>query len=170
MVKNIAYFWLVLALMFVQIFILNEISLAMWLRPMIFPLVVLLLPFEWKTIWIVITTLLIGIFMDVSLGGAGIYTATLLPTAVMRRWIMFLTTRRSVESGDQTSLLSRMPIRQVMIYTSAMLLLYHALFFSLETLSMTEFWRLIATIVFSTLLSILISWPVVRLFISKIVK
>lgn len=170
MFKNIAYFWMTVALLFVQLFILDEISIAMWLRPMIFPLVILLLPIEWRTIWVVVVSLLLGIFMDISIGGMGLYTSTLLPLAVMRRWILYLSTRRSIEAGDQTSLLSRMPLYQVMIYVGVILLLHHTMFFALESLSFVGVMQLIATILFSTLLSILLSWPVVGLFLKKIVK
>lgn len=170
MFKSIAYFWMTVALLFVQLFILDEISIAMWLRPMIFPLVILLLPIEWRTIWVVVASLLLGIFMDISIGGMGLYTSTLLPLAVMRRWILYLSTRRSIEAGDQTSLLSRMPLYQVMIYVGVMLLLHHTMFFALESLSFVGVMQLIATILFSTLLSILLSWPVVGLFLKKIVK
>ena len=170
MFKSVAYFWMSVALLFVQIFILDEISMALWLRPMIFPLVLLLLPIEWRTIWVVVVALLLGIFMDVSLGGQGLYTSTLLPLAVMRRWVLYLTTRRSVESGDQTSLLSRMPLRQVMIYVGAMLVLHHTMFFVLESLSMIRMMQLIVTILFSALLSSLLLWPIVGLFLKKIVR
>ena len=102
MFKSVLYFWLTLALLFVQIFILDEISMALWLRPMIFPLIVLLLPIEWRTIWVILVTLIVGVVMDMALGGAGLYTSTLLPLAVMRRWILFLTTRRSVEADDES--------------------------------------------------------------------
>lgn len=170
MFKSILYFWLTLALLFVQIFILDEISMALWLRPMIFPLIVLLLPIEWRTIWVILVTLIVGVVMDMALGGAGLYTSTLLPLAVMRRWILFLTTRRSVEAGDQTSLLSRMPLRQVILYVGAMLLLYNAMFFMLESLSAVETMQLIATILFSTVLSVILAWPIVRLFLKKIAR
>lgn len=170
MFKNIAYFWMAVALLFAQIFILDEVSMALWLRPMIFPLVVLLLPIEWRTIWTVLVALLLGIFMDISLGGQGLYTSTLLPLAVMRRWILYLTTRRSVEAGDQTSLLSRMPLRQVMIYIAAMLLLHHAMFFILESLSVVNALQLVATVIFSAMLSLLLVWPIVGLFLKKIVR
>lgn len=170
MFKNIAYFWMAVALLFAQIFILDEVSMALWLRPMIFPLVVLLLPIEWRTIWTVLVALLLGIFMDVSLGGQGLYTSTLLPLAVMRRWILYLTTRRSVEAGDQTSLLSRMPLRQVMIYIAAMLLLHHAMFFMLESLSVVNALQLVVTVIFSAMLSLLLVWPIVGLFLKKIVR
>ena len=158
-----------LVLLFLQIFILDELSIAMWLRPMLFPLIVLLLPMEWRTIWVLLSTLAIGIIMDAALGGAGLYTATLLPLVVTRRWILYVTTGRSVESGDQASLLWRMPMRQLIIYAAAMLGLHHTLFFTLETLSFAHPLRLVATILFSTLLSVVIAWPVLRLFVSKIV-
>lgn len=170
MFKNISYFWLAFALLVVEIFILDQLSIAMWLRPMIFPLIVILLPMEWRTIWVLMSSLVVGIVMDVSLGGAGLYTATLLPLAVVRRSVMYLTTRRSVEPGDQTPLLSRMALRQMMIYVGAMLLLHHALFFSLEAMSTALLWQLIATIAMSSLLSLVVAWPIVRLFISKIVR
>ena len=170
MFKSILYFWLTLALLFLQIFILDEISLAMWLRPMIFPLVILLLPFEWRPFWVIFVTLILGVVMDMALGGAGLYTSTLLPIAVTRSWILFLTTRRSVEAGDQTSLLSRMPLRQVIIYVSVMLLIYNTMFFMLEALSMINTMQLIATIICSTILSVILSWPIVRLFLKRVVR
>ncbi|MBQ8492932.1 MAG: hypothetical protein IJ464_01455 [Alistipes sp.] len=170
MFKNISYFWLALSLLVVQIFILDQLSIAMWLRPMLFPLIVILLPMEWRTIWVLMVSLIVGVVLDVSLGGAGLYTATLLPLAVVRSTVMYLTTHRSVEHGDQTALLSRMALRQLMIYVGAMLLLHHALFFWLEAMSVALLWQLLATILFSTLLSLIIAWPIVRLFISKIVR
>ena len=114
--------------------------------------------------------LLLGMVMDMALGGAGLYTSTLLPLAVLRRWILFLTTRRSVEAGDQTSLLSRMPLRQVMIYVGTMFLLYNTMFFMLESLSVVATMQIIATILCSTLLSIVLAWPVVRLFLKRVVR
>lgn len=170
MFKRVLYLWLTLALLFVQIFILDEISIALWLRPMIFPLVILLLPFEWRTIWVILATLGLGVFMDMSLGGMGLYTSTLLPLAVIRNWILFLTTRRSVEAGDQTSLLSRMPLRQVMIYLGAMLLIYSTMFFVLEALSVVGVMQLFVTIICSTILSVVLSWPIVRFFLKSVVR
>lgn len=169
MFKYISYLWMALLLLFAQIFILDQLSLAVWLRPMLFPLVVVLLPMEWRTIWVLVASLLVGVVMDMSLGGAGLYTATLLPLAVVRHTMMYLTTRRSVEHGDQTPLFSRMSLRQLMIYVGAMLLLHHALFFGLETMSLASPVRLVLTILCSTLLSVVVAWPIVRMFLTKIV-
>ena len=155
--------------MLVQIFLLDELSIAMWLRPMIFPLVVILLQMEWRTIWVLLISALVGVVMDLALGGAGLYTATLLPLAMIRRWMLYLTTRRSVEHSDQTSVLSRLSRGQLLGYTVTMLAIHHTLFFAMESLSLAHPLQLIATIIFSTLLSTVVAWPILRIFTLKIV-
>ena len=158
-----------LAIMVVQIFLLDELSIAMWIRPMIFPLVVILLQMEWRTIWVLLVGALVGLTMDFALGGAGLYTATLLPLAMIRRWMLYLTTRRSIEHGDQTSVLSRLSRGQLMGYTVTMLAIHHTLFFVMETLSLAHPLRLMATIICSTLTSAAVAWPIIRIFTLKIV-
>jgi hypothetical protein len=107
--------------------------------------------------------------MDFALGGAGLYTATLLPLAMIRRWMLYLTTRRSIEHGDQTSVLSRLSRGQLMGYTVTMLAIHHTLFFAMETLSLAHPLRLVATIICSTLVSAAVAWPIIRIFTLKIV-
>lgn len=155
--------------MLVQIFILDQLSIAMWLRPMIFPLVVLLLPMEWRMIWVILITLGVGIVMDASLGGSGLYTATLLPLAVLRPSVLYVTTKRSVEPGDQSPLLSRLGLSHTMLFMAVMLLLHHLMFFSLEALSLANIMQLALTILLSTMLSIVLAWPIVRIYNSKVV-
>lgn len=168
MYRYASYLWMSLAVLLVQIFLLDNIAIHTLLRPMIFPLVVLLLPMEWRSIWVLLTALAVGAVMDLSLGGAGIYVATLLPVAMLRSTIMYLTTNRVVEHGNPTALFAHLSMRQLMIYVSAALLLQHALFFMLEALSAAAFWRLFGTVVFSCALSLVIAWPFVQLFTSKV--
>ena len=170
MFKNLSYIWMAVIIIVVQIFLLDELSIAMWLRPMIFPLIVILLQMEWATVWALLVGTLVGVVMDVSLGGSGLYTATLIPLAMMRRAILYLVTKRSIEPGDQTSVLSRLSIDQLMAYTATMLAIHHTLFFMTEALSFAHPMRLIATIVCSTLLSTIVASPIVKIFTQKIVS
>lgn len=169
MLKNLSYLWMSLSILVVQIFLLDELSIAMWLRPMIFPLIVILLQMEWRTVWALLVGTLVGLTMDLSLGGAGLYTSTIVPLVAIRRWILYLTTGRSIEQGDQTSVISRLSSIQLMGYTVTMLAIHHTLFFMMESLTLTHFWHLLATIVCSTLLSTAIAWPIIRIFTLKIV-
>ena len=82
--------------------------------------------------------------------------------------MLYITTHRSVEHGDQTSLFSRMSMRNIMVYLGAMLVLHHAMFFILERLSFAMPLQLVLTIVCSSALSLVIAWPIVRLYSSKI--
>lgn len=168
MYKYISYIWLAVILLFVQIFLLDNISMAMWLRPMIFPLIVVLLPLEWRTIWVLLSALAVGIIMDSSLGGAGLYTATLLPLAVVRSTLLYMTTHRYVEHSDQTALLPRLDFRQLMFYIAVAFMLHHAMFFVMESLSFADLSQLLLRIIASTPLSIVIVWPITRLFMSKL--
>lgn len=170
MFRNLSYLWMAVAIMVVQIFLLDELSIAMWLRPMIFPLVVILLKMEWRTIWVLIISVLIGLIMDMSLGGSGLYTSTLVPLAMIRRGVLYITTRRSIEPGDQTSVLSRLRTNQMMYYSITMLAIHHLLFFSMEALSLAHPLRLLATIVCSTLLSAIVASPIISIFTKKIVS
>ena len=81
-----------LSILFVQIFLLDQLSIAMWLRPMIFPLIVILLQMEWRAIWVLLIGTLVGLTMDLALGGAGLYTSTIVPLVAIRRWMLYLTT------------------------------------------------------------------------------
>lgn len=169
MYKQLSYLWLALAVLVLQIFLLDNISIAMWLRPMIFPLVVILLPMEWRMAWSLVVALAVGLVMDLSLGGSGLYTSSLLPVAVLRPWAMFLTTGRMVEHGDQSALLQRLSTRQVILFSAGAMLVHNAIFFMLETLSFAQPMRLVATIVMSTLVSVVVAAPIIQLFKSKIV-
>ena len=171
MYKYTPYIWLALTVILAQIFLLDNIdigtSISIWIRPMIFPLVVLLLPVEWSTIWVLLVSYVMALVLDMLLGGAGIYVITLLPIALLRSTLLFITTRRSVESSDQSQLLSRLPVGQLMLYIGLALLLHHTLFFVMETLSTANLWRLVATILLSSCCSMLLAWPIVRLFTLK---
>lgn len=172
MYKYTPYIWLALAVVLVQVFLLDNIdlgaSISVLIRPMIFPLIVLLLPVEWKSIWVLLTSYVVALFLDIMLGGSGLYVITLLPIALLRTSLLYITTHRSVESSDQTQLFARMRLGQLMLYIGVALLLHHTLFFAMETLSMANLWRLVAIILLSTCCSLLISWPIVRLFTSKV--
>lgn len=122
-----------------------------------------------RPVWVLLSALGVGCIMDLALGGAGLYTASLLPVAVMRRSVMYVTTRRSVEAGDHAELLSKLSLTQLMLYIGAAMALHHILFFVLETLSFKAPFLLLAVIVASTIVSMLLAWPIARLFLAKVV-
>ena len=77
MYKYLSYIWLTLSVVLLQVFLLDNIdlgaSISVFIRPMIFPLAVLLMPVEWKSIWVLLTSYGIALVLDLLLGGSGIY-------------------------------------------------------------------------------------------------
>ncbi len=63
-----SYIWLFLIALSAQLFILNNLSLSIWLRPMIFSAAVLLLPVEWRTVWVLVTAAAAGWTLDMVRG------------------------------------------------------------------------------------------------------
>ena len=89
--------------------------------------------------------------------------------AIFRPALIYMTTNRSVDSSDQSQLLARLPLPQLMFYIAISLLLYHILFFAMEALSWANFMRTLSTILLSSIASLVLSWPIVRIFTSKLV-
>ncbi|MFG6353982.1 MAG: hypothetical protein K1V69_00985 [Alistipes sp.] len=162
-----SYIWLFLIALSAQLFILNNLSLSIWLRPMIFSAAVLLLPVEWRTVWVLAAAAAAGWTLDMATGCQGLYTASLLPLAMMRGAIVRLTANRSVEPSDQTDVLVSLSRKQLFIYLAAGIVLHHAMFFFLETMSLTFFWQTAGRIFASSALALALVWPGAAWFMSN---
>lgn len=162
-----SYLWLFLAVMALQILLLDNLSLSMWLRPMIFPVAILLLPIEWRTVWVLLAAAATGWILDGVTGCQGLYTASLLPLAMIRAAIIRLTANRGVEQSDQSELLHSLSRKQLAIYISVAVVLHHAMFFFLETMSAALLWYTAAKVAASSVLSIVLSWLAASYFMSK---
>lgn len=162
-----SYVWLFLAVMALQILLLDNLSLSIWLRPMIFPVVILLLPVEWRTVWVLLAAAATGWILDAATGCQGLYTASLLPIAMIRAAIIRLTANREVEQNDQSQLLPSLSRKQLAVYISVAVVLHHTMFFFLETMSATLLWYTVLKVVASGALSILLSWLIASYFMSK---
>lgn len=163
-----SYLWLFVAVMAFQILLLDNLSLSMWLRPMIFPVAVLLLPIEWRTVWVLLAAAATGWILDGVTGCQGLYAASLLPLAMIRPAIIRLTANRGVEQSDQSELLPSLSRKQLLVYISVAVVLHHAMFFFLETMSTALLWYTLAKIVASSVLSIVLSWLAASYFMTKI--
>lgn len=167
MYKYASYIWLFIAVMAMQILLLDNLSLSMWLRPMIFPVIILLLPIEWRTVWVLLAAAATGWILDFTTGCQGLYTASLLPLAMVRAAIIRLTAHRGVEQTDQSELLTRLNRKQLFTYIAAAMVLHHAMFFFLETTSAVLLWYTLLKTIASAALSTLLAWLAAAYFMSK---
>ena len=81
---------LTLVVLFVQVFVLNNLSISPLVAPMVYIVLLLLMPIEssqWKMLGV---GLLLGLVMDVTMGTAGLNTIVTLPIALARHRLLYL--------------------------------------------------------------------------------
>ena len=83
------YIILTLVVLFVQIFVLNNLSISPLVAPMVYIVLILMMPIEssqWKMLGVGV---LLGMLMDLTMGTAGLNTLVTLPIAVFRRPLLY---------------------------------------------------------------------------------
>lgn len=144
------------AIMFLQIVVLNQIELHGFVVLYIYPLFILLLPFEtphWAMLFIGLGT---GLMMDMFTNTPGMHAAATVLLAYCRPLILRLNEGiAEYEPGDEPAIAS-LGLRWFVMYTFMGVLLHHTFFFLLEAYSFSFLWRTIARIIFSTIASVVL--------------
>ena len=162
------YTMLILVVLFVQVFVLNNLSISPLVAPMVYIVLLLMMPIEssqWKMLGV---GLLLGLAMDLTMGTAGLNTIVTLPIAVLRRPLLHAfagISPMSKEEGIPT--LKRLGVR-FHRYLIIVVVLHSILFYLVEWLSFDNFGTLLLRIVCSTLASLLLDYIIVMLLMKRL--
>lgn len=166
--RNRAYILLVIVVLLLQITVLNNLSITPLVAPTIYILVLLFLPIEkpqWQMLGI---GLLLGLFMDFTMGTAGLNVIATLPVAYFRRMILFSFTGLSTLSTEEgTPTVKRLGTR-FHRYAIAVILLHALLFYSAEWLSLHNLGFLALRILCSTIVSLILDYAIITLFSKRL--
>lgn len=162
------YTMLTLVVLFVQVLVLNNLSISPLVAPTVYIVLLLMMPIEssqWKMLGV---GLLIGIVMDVCMGTAGLNTMVTLPIAVARRSLLFALTGMSPMSKEEgIPSVKRLGVR-FHRYFVVMIVLHSLLFYFAEWLSLDNFGVLVLRILCSTLCSLLLNYIIITLFMRRV--
>lgn len=127
--------WLFIVLF--QVLILNQIELNRFISPYIYPLFILLLPFE-TPIWaVLLMSFGTGLFVDTFGNSLGLHTAATVLMGYMRgNLISFKRIGTDTDEGKNT--LSALNMRQFFVYSATCILVHHFVFFLLEMFSLSH--------------------------------
>ena len=92
---------LTLVVLFVQIVVLNNLSITPLVAPTVYIILIAMMPIEssqWKMLSI---GLLLGLLMDLTMGTAGLNTIVTLPIAFFRRPLLYASTGMSAVSKEE---------------------------------------------------------------------
>ena len=162
------YIILTLVVLFVQIFVLNNLSISPLVAPMVYIVLILMMPIEssqWKMLGV---GLLLGVLMDITMGTVGLNTLVTLPLAVWRKPLLYAATGLSVVSKEEgVPSVKRLGIR-FHRYAITMIILHSLLFYFAEWLSFDNFGTLLLRILCSTLCSLVLDYIIVMLFMKRL--
>ena len=159
---------LTLVVLFVQVFVLNNLSISPLVAPMVYIVLLLLLPIEssqWKMLG---AGLLLGVMMDITMGTPGLNTLVTLPIAFFRRPLLFaLGGLSSMSKEEGIPSVRRLGLR-FHRYFVVMIILHSLLFYFVEWLSFDNFGILVLRILCSTLCSLILDYIIISLFMKRL--
>ena len=134
-----------------QIFLFNNLAISGLFCPLIYVVFLVMLPLETPAIAMLGLGLLTGLTMDLTMGVAGLNTATAVALCFVRPYLMRLITAREDVRDDGIPSRARLGKQLFWSYVIVMVLIHHTLFFSLEALSWAHAGRTLLRIVLSTM-------------------
>ena len=152
-------FWVKYSLIFVLVvlaqgLVVNNIEINEYLNPMIYPVMILLLPFETNLIIGMLVGLLLGLSVDAFSNTFGLHASAALLIGYLRPTIMRYIKPRD---GYDTALLPTihdMGPAWFLIYSSVVIFVHHLWFFSVEILRFDLIFLILLKTFFSTLFSL----------------
>src|ERR1700744_4217526 len=142
--KNFFRFSIILLL---QILVLNKITLRWWIEPagfpiftpFVYPLFILLLPFETPVWALLVLGFTLGLTIDTFMNTAGIHAfATVLIAYLRTNVLNALLSKNLHEYPNQSPSIKNMGWVPFLVYSSFLILLHHLAFFSIELWSFSN--------------------------------
>ena len=144
-----------ISLVLVQVFIFNKINIGGIANPMIYPLFIILLPFETNKNLSLFIAFMLGLSIDLFTGSIGLHTSATVFIAFIRPLAYSLISSHKVfESGIKPGI-NDLGIIWFISYTSFLVFAHHLFFFLVEAFTFTELLHTFTKIVLSSILSIM---------------
>ncbi len=162
------YTMLTLVVLFVQVFVLNNLSISPLVAPMVYIVLILMMPIESSQWKMLSAGVALGALMDITMGTPGLNTLVTLPIAFFRRPLLYALTGLSPMSKEEgIPSIKRLGMR-FHRYFAIMIALHSLIFYFAEWLSFDNFGILMLRILCSTLCSLVLDYIIIMLFMKRL--
>ena len=162
------YLMLAALVLFVQVFVLNNLSISPYIAPMVYIVLIVMMPIEasqWKMLGVAAA---LGLLMDFTMGTLGLNMLVTMPVAYFRRPILYTFTGLSTISKEEgMPTLRKLGVR-FHRYAITLIVIHSVLFYLAEWLSFNNFGTLVLRILISTLISLLLDYVIMMLFMKRL--
>lgn len=163
-IKHIIRFIL---LVVIQTLVLNQLEIGFGIQLMVYPLFIVLLPFELGVVSILLLAFVMGIAIDAISNTYGLHTSSLLLVAYLRPIIFKMFSPRDGYDSLKEGNIYEMGTRWFIYVYGMLLLIHHFWFFTLEIFRIDDFFFILQKVLLSLPLSFLLSLLLQTMFVSK---
>ena len=143
-------------LIFIQIYLFNNIRLSGYINPNIYILFLLLLPFETPGWLLLISGFLLGMTVDIFMDTIGVHTIACVTLAVFRPLILkIISPREGYESGTNPRILYYGFI-WFLKYAAVLILIHHLVLFYTETFQLGNFFITFLRVILSSFITLIL--------------
>jgi rod shape-determining protein MreD len=155
MINSIIRFSLTfILLMILQVLLFNNIQFSGYVNPYVYILFILLLPVEIPSWLLLILSFSTGIIMDFFVGSPGMHTFSTVLVGFIRPFVLrAISPRDGYEPNSAPSMLTY-GFLWFLTYSLVIVLVHHTVLFYLEVFRLTEFFRTLLRVLFSTVFSV----------------
>ncbi len=155
-----------LLLLMAQVLIFSHINFSSFINPYIFPLFVLLLPFETPRWLLMFIGFGAGLALDFFLGSVGMHAAACLLVAYLRPFLINVITPKGTEFEISPNVYAQ-GITWFVVYLGFTMFIYLTFYFLVEAATFLNFFLLLIKILLSVLVSVTFMLIFLFLFSSK---
>lgn len=170
MQRYLSYIGMFIGVVLLQIFLIDNISLGIYFHPLIYVAFIILLPLDMLPVWVVLLSAMLGLTMDVMTGMCGLNVIATTATGFARMAIIGFTSGLNTGVDDTIPALYRLPQKNLLTYIILMVVMHSIIYFVMESLSMAHLFHTLLRIVVSDVVSVVIVWYIVKLFVEKILN
>lgn len=161
----------------IQVLILNKITLRWWSQPAgfpvfipyLYPLFILLLPFEVPVWGLMVLGFIAGLTIDSYMNSAGMHACATVFIAYLRTNVLnALLPKNLSEYASQSPSVKNMGWVPFLVYSSFLIVLHHAVFFSVELWSVSNIAYLLLKILASSVTTVLFIVAYLLLFTKQV--
>lgn len=141
-------------LVFIQVFLLKNISVYELSTPYLYILFILLLPFETPNLLLFILSFILGLTVDAFYDTPGLHAAACVVLALVRISFISITVQKDGFDNEPEPTLSIMGFRWFLTYAAILTLVHHFFLLNLEVFSFNELQLTLSRVLLSSLFTI----------------
>ena len=143
-------------LVFLQVFILNNIQFSGYINPYIYILFILVLPFETPNWALLIIAFLLGLTIDIFSSTIGMHCSATVLMAFMRPYILKVMSPRDGYESETSPQLKHYCTAWFIKYSAILIFIHHFVLFYVEVFRFSSFFTTFVRVVLSSIFTIIL--------------